>query len=97
MSEVMEKPEVKEPKAAKAAPRKVKVTIHSGEDKGDKGDVFLSYNYKPILIQRDQPVEIDVGYLECLKHSIVETVVKNDKNEEVAIRIPRYNYSVEPL
>jgi hypothetical protein len=31
------------------------VTIHTGEDKGDKGDVFLSHNFRPILIQRDKP------------------------------------------
>lgn len=95
MSEVMEKPEVKADKPAKA--RKVRVTVHSGEDKGDKGDVFLSYNFKPLLIQRDKPVDIEPGFLECLKHSVIETTVKNDKNEEVQVRIPRYSFSVESM
>lgn len=97
MSEVMEKPEVKADAKAEKKSKKVRVTIFSGEDKGDKGDVFLSHNYDPILIQRDQPVEIDARFLECLKHSVIETIVKNEQGVEVAVRIPRYNYTVEPL
>lgn len=95
MSEVMEKPEVKSEKAPKA--KKVKITIFSGEDKGDKGDVFLSHNYKPVLIQRDQPVTVDECYLEVLKHTVIETTVKNDAGDEIPVRIPRYNYSVESV
>jgi hypothetical protein len=75
----------------------VRITIHSGEDKGDNGDVFLSHNFKPILIQRDKAVEVDECYLEVLKHSVIETVVKNEAGVESAIRIPRYSFSVESL
>lgn len=93
MSEVMDKPEVKE-RAPKA--KAFRVTVHSGEDKGDKGDVFLSHNYKPILIQRDQPVVLDERYVDVLKHSVIETIIKGEDGKEHPVRIPRYSYSVEP-
>lgn len=94
MSEVTEKPETK---AKAAAPKKYKVTIHSGEDAGDKGDVVLVHNYHQIVIQRDKEVVIDERFVEVLKHSVIHTTAKNDKDEEVAVRIPRYAYSIEPV
>lgn len=96
MSEVMEKPEVKAEKAKPA--RKYKITIHSGEDKGDKGDVFLSHNYKTLLIQRDKEVVIDERYLNVLKGTMIETFVKDpETGKESAVRIPRFSYNVEPV
>lgn len=75
--------------------KKVKVTIYSGEDAGDKGDVFLSHNFHPLLIQRDQEVEIDERYLEVLKNTVIETVVKDkDSGKESVVRIPRFAYNV---
>lgn len=96
MSEVMEKPEVKERAPKAAAPKMYRVTINSGEDKGDKGDVFLSHNYKPILIKRDEPVVISEHYLDVLKHSVIETFIKGEDGKEHPVRIPRYSYNVEP-
>lgn len=95
MSETMDKPEVKAEKAAK--PKKYKVVIHSGEDKGEKGDVVLAHNFKQILIQRDKEVQIDERFLEVLKHSVIETTVKDDGGKEQPVRIPRFSYSVEAL
>lgn len=74
--------------------KKVKITIHSGEDKGDKGDVPLVHNYRQILIQRDHEVEVDEHFLEVLKHSVIETTVKSEKGEETTVRVPRFAYSV---
>lgn len=74
---------------------KVKVTIYSGEDAGDKGDVFLAHNFRSVLIQRDQEVEIDECYLDILKNTVVETVVKDkDSGKESVVRIPRFAYNV---
>lgn len=74
--------------------KKIKVTIHSGEDKGDKGDVPLVHNYRQILIQRDQEVEVDECFLEVLKHSVIETTVKAEDGKESLVRVPRFAYSV---
>ena len=94
MSEVIEKQEAKSAKAA--APKLFNVTIHSGEDKGDKGDVFLSHNYKTLLIQRDQEVTIAEPFLECLKHTVIETVVKDENGKERSVKMPRFSFSVSP-
>jgi hypothetical protein len=75
-------------------PKKVKVTIHSGEDAGDKGDVFLAHNFRSVLIQRDQEVELEDCFHEVLKNTMIETTVKNKDGEEVPVRIPRFAFSV---
>lgn len=96
MNEVV-KTEVIEDKPVKVkAPKMFKVTVHSGEDKGDKGDVFLSHNYKSVLIQRDQEVTISECFVECLKHSTIETVVKGDDGKERTVNIPRFAYNSAP-
>lgn len=87
------------PKASEeaASPLKMyKVTIHSGEDKGDKGDVFLSHNHKSILIQRDQEVTISEYFIECLKHSVIETKVRGDDGADRLVKIPRFSFNVSP-
>lgn len=73
-----------------------KVTIHSGEDKGDKGDVFLSHNHKSALIQRDKEVVISEYFVECLKNSMIETTIKGEDGVERSVRIPRFSYNVSP-
>lgn len=92
MSEVIEAA----PKVRKEAVKQFKVTIHSGEDKADKGDVFLAHNFKNILIQRDQEVTIGEHFVDVLKHSTVETVVKDDKGVERTVKVPRFSYNVQP-
>lgn len=73
-----------------------KVTIHSGEDLGDKGDVFLSHNNKSILIQRDKEVTISEYFLECLKHSVIETKVRGEDGADRLVKIPRFSFNVSP-
>ena len=86
-----------EAKVAKAEPlKKYKVTIHSGEDKGDKGDVVLIHNFRQIMIQRDKEVVIDERYLGVLKDSTINTVSKGEDGVERPISIPRFAYSMAP-
>lgn len=80
----------------KDALKMYKVTIHSGEDKGDKTDVFLSHNNKSILIQRDKEVTISENYVECLNHSTIETKVRGEDGAERLVKIPRFAYNVAP-
>lgn len=86
------KPEVEAPEGLKM----YKVTIHSGEDEGDKGDVFLCHNNKSILIQRDKEVTISEHYVECLKHSVIETMVRESGGVERPVKIPRFSYNCAP-
>lgn len=78
-----------------AEKKKVKVTIHSGEDAADKGDVVLAHNFHQIMIQRDKEVELEERFLEVLKHSVIESTVKNkETGEESLVRVPRFAFSV---
>jgi hypothetical protein len=77
-------------------PKKYRVTIHSGEDKGDKGDVVLIHNFKQIMIQRDKEVVIDERYVGVLNDSVIHTVAKGEDGVERAIRIPRFSCTITP-
>ena len=87
----------KDVEAVESAPaiKMYKLTIHSGEDGSDKGDVVLSHNFKQILIQRDQEVTVGENFIEALKHSTVETILKDDKGNEKAIKVPRFSYNLQ--
>lgn len=91
------KTEAKPAKAAKAEVKKVKLTISSGESEAEKGDVVLAHNYKQILIQRDQEVEVDEVFVEVLKHATVESTVKDENGVFRSAKIPRFSYSVSPV
>jgi hypothetical protein len=86
-----------EKKVEKAeAPKKYRVTIHSGQDEADKGDVFLAHNFRGIQIQRDKEVVIDEHYLNALKQSMIHTTIKEDgvvRN----VTVPRFSFNVEPV
>lgn len=88
---------IEEPKAVKAVKQKMyKVTIHSGEDKGDKGDVFLGHNGKSYLIQRDNEAIVPECIIDVLSHTVIETTVKDESGNERIVKIPRFAYNVSP-
>lgn len=78
-------------------PKMFHVTIHSGEDVGDKGDVFLAHNHKSILIQRDKEVTISEYFVDVLRHTVVETVVRGEDGAERTVKIPRFAFNVSPV
>jgi hypothetical protein len=82
--------------AKKAQAQKYRVTIHSGEDKGDKGDVVLAHNFRQIQIQRDKEVVIEEHFVNVLRHSTIETMVKGEDGKVQLVRIPRFSFSAEP-
>lgn len=92
MEQQVEKTKKREPKESK----KVRLTIHSGEDSADKGDVVLVHNFRQILIQRDKEVVVDECYLEVLKHSTIETNVKGEDGVVRPVRVARYAFSASP-
>lgn len=79
----------------KIEPKKVKLTISSTDD--DKSDVTLAHNHRHILIKRDEPVIVDECFLEVLKHSVIETTVKDEDGKNRSVKIQRYPFSVEPI
>lgn len=91
-----EKAEKEKPaKLAKLA--KFKLTIHSGTDEGDKGDVFLGHNGDTFLIQRDQEAIVDERVINILKDAVIHTTIKDKDGTERAVNIPRYSYNVMPV
>lgn len=85
-------------KAAKAQePKKFKVTIHSEGEGGDKGDVLIGHNYKLVQIKRNVEVILDENFLAVLKSSVIDTMVKGEDDKMHAVKVPRYNYSAEPV
>lgn len=95
---VTEETAAKETKSAKKAePKKVKLTISSGEADSEKGDVVLAHNYKQILIQRDKPVVVDEVYVEVLKHATIETTTKDENGVVRSAKIARFAFQVEPV
>jgi hypothetical protein len=79
------------------APKMYKVTIHSEGEGGDKGDVILVHNYNQIQIKRDAEVEIDGRYIDVLKSSVIDTVVKGKDGKMQPVKVPRYNFTAEPV
>lgn len=82
---------------AKDDKKMFKVTINSGESDSEQGDVVLGHNFKLIQIMRDQEVTISEDYLNCLKDSVIETTVKDDKGNDKVVKIPRFSFSVTPV
>ena len=88
---------IEEPKAVKAVKQKMfKLTIHSGEDIGDKGDVFIGHNAKSFLIQRDQEVTVPEFIIDCLKDTVIETNIRDKDGKDRLVKIPRFSYNVAP-
>lgn len=77
--------------------KKVKLTIHSGEGPGDKGDVFIQHNYRTLQIKRDVQVEVDAFWVDVLKDTMIETVSGDGNTKMQGVRIPRYSFDVEPV
>lgn len=90
MTETTEQAKETKPKAAK----KVKITIHSDADGGDKGDVILVHNFNQIQIMRNKEVEIDEKFIDCLKGSMIQTMVKGEDDKMHPVSVPRYAYTL---
>jgi hypothetical protein len=96
MSDVAEKTgEAKAPKAKEL--KKYKVTIHSEGEGGDKGDVLIGHNFKLIQIKRDCEVVIDENFLGVLKSTVIDTMVKDGEGKMKPAKVPRYNFTAEPV
>jgi hypothetical protein len=90
MTEATEQVKEAKPKAAK----KVKITIYSDADGGDKGDVILVHNFNQIQIMRNKEVEIDEKFIDCLKGSMIQTLVKGEDDKMHPVSVPRYSYTL---
>lgn len=98
MNDTTATPEVTEKPAKASKPKHTmyKLTIHSGSDKGDQGDVFLGHNGVSFLIQRDKEVTVDERVIDCLTDAVIHTTKKGDDGIERVVKIPRFSYNVMP-
>jgi hypothetical protein len=95
MEALKEAVETKAPKTKEL--KKYKVTIHSEGEGGDKGDVLIGHNFKLIQIKRDCEVVIDENFLGVLKSTVIDTMVKDGEGKMKPAKVPRYNFTTEPV
>lgn len=81
---------------AEKAPKKIAIKILSTD--GDNSDVFLSFNGKPIVIKRNERVEVEPEYIEILKDSVIETVIRDfdaaGNKTEKTVTVPRFPFTL---
>ena len=84
------------PEAAKEEKQKIAIKVLSTD--GDNSDVFLSFNGKPLVIKRNERVEVAPEYVEILKDAVIETVIRDfdaagNKTEKV-VTVPRFPFTL---
>lgn len=90
MSEVIEaKPEAK---AKAKAPKQYKITFH-----GEGHDVEIVHNYVLNIYKRNVETTIDENFLGVVRDAVITTQVQDENGKRRDVRIPQFNYTVEPL
>lgn len=90
MSEVIEaKPESK---AKAKAPKQYKITFH-----GEGHDVEIVHNYVLNIYKRNVETTIDENFLGVVRDAVITTQVQDENGKRRDVRIPQFNYTVEPL
>jgi hypothetical protein len=87
--------EVEVQKAPKAKALKMyKITFH-----GEGGDVEIAHNYQLNVYKRNVETTIDENFLGVLRDAVVHTVTKGKEADgpEQHVKIPCYQYTVEPI
>lgn len=83
-------------KTQEAESKKIAIKILSTD--GDNSDVFLSFNGKPIVIKRNERVEVEPEYIEILKDAVINTVVRDfdaaGNRTEKTISVPRFPFTL---
>lgn len=88
MSEVQEaKPEAKAKK-----PKQYKITFH-----GEGHDVEVVHNFVLNVYKRNVETTIDENFLGVVRDAVITTQVQDESGKRKDIRIPQFNYTVEPL
>ena len=88
MSEVMEsKPEAKTKKL-----KQYKITFH-----GEGHDVEVIHNFVLNVYKRNVETTIDENFLGVVRDAVITTHVQDENGKRREVRIPQFNYTVEPL
>lgn len=88
MSEVQEaKPEAKAKKL-----KQYKITFH-----GEGHDVEVVHNFVLNVYRRNVETTIDENFLGVVRDAVITTQVQDESGKRKDIRIPQFNYTVEPL
>lgn len=72
--------------------KQYKITFH-----GEGGDVEIAHNFKLNLYKRNVETTIDEHFLAVLKDAVVRTTIKGEDDKPMAVTIPMYSYTVEPI
>ena len=88
MSEVMEA----KPKAKAEKLKQYKITFH-----GDGHDVEVIHNFVLNVYKRNVETTIDENFLGVVRDAVITTQVQDESGKRKDIRIPQFNYTVEPL
>lgn len=88
MSEVQEaKPEAKAKKL-----KQYKITFH-----GEGHDVEVVHNFVLNVYKRNVETTIDENFLGVVRDAVITTQVQDESGKRKDIRIPQFNYTIEPL
>lgn len=79
-------------KPAKKTLKQFKITFH-----GEGGDIEIGHNFKLNLYKRNVETTIDENYLAVVRDAVIETVVQDADGKMKSVRIPAYQYTVEPM
>lgn len=81
-------------KASRKAPalKQYKITFH-----GEGGDIEVGHNFKLNLYKRNVETTIDENYLGVIRDAVIQTEVQDESGKRRNVRIPAYQYTVEPL
>lgn len=77
-----------------SAKKRFKVIINQQDSFDGKYDVPLGINGKVNLVKRGVEVVLDEDYLQVLKDSQIDQIVKNDDGEDEIVTIARYSFSI---
>jgi hypothetical protein len=86
---VLAKPETK---AKKPVLKQYKITFH-----GEGGDIEIGHNFKLNLYKRNVETTIDEHFLAVVRDAVITTVVEDGDGNKKQVRLPQFNYTVEPI
>jgi len=82
-------------KEKRKSPKLYEITFHN--DGNDSSDVVIGWDYKLNQYKRNVRTTINENFLSALKDAVIYTKVKDADDKEIAVTIPRFSYTVNPL
>ena len=84
--------EAKQETAKAKKPKQYKITFH-----GEGHDVEVVHNFVLNVYKRNVETTIDDNFLGVVRDAVITTQVQDENGKRRDVRIPQFNYTVEPL